>query len=88
MAFGTGSPHAARLLRQAVLKEREGLSARRGSKSHFATLVRNFRTGAALGTQLYPLVREVRDVARRWLDKRRSVTGYLVKDVRSEEKRS
>jgi zinc protease len=31
---------------------------------------------------------EVRDVARRWLDKRRSVTGYLVKDVRSEEKRS
>ncbi len=31
---------------------------------------------------------EVRDVARRWLDKRRSVTGYLVKDMRSEEKRS
>ena len=31
---------------------------------------------------------EVRDVARRWLDKRCSVTGYLVKDVRSEEKRS
>jgi len=31
---------------------------------------------------------EVRDVARRWLDKRRSVTGYLVKDTRSEEKRS
>jgi zinc protease len=31
---------------------------------------------------------EVRDVARRWLDKRRSVTGYLVKDMRPEEKRS
>jgi zinc protease len=31
---------------------------------------------------------EVRNVARRWLDKRRSVTGYLVKDTHSEEKRS
>jgi zinc protease len=31
---------------------------------------------------------DVRDAARRWLDKRGSVTGYLVKDVRSEEKRS
>jgi zinc protease len=30
----------------------------------------------------------VRDAARRWLDKRRSVTGYLVKDNRPEEKRS
>jgi zinc protease len=31
----------------------------------------------------------VRDVARKWLDKRRSVTGYLIKgDVRPEEKRS
>jgi zinc protease len=30
----------------------------------------------------------VRDAARRWLDKRRSVTGYLVKDTRHEEKRS
>jgi len=30
----------------------------------------------------------VRDAARRWLDKRRSVTGYLVKDTRNEEKRS
>jgi zinc protease len=30
----------------------------------------------------------VRDAARRWLDKRRSVTGYLVKDIRHEEKRS
>jgi zinc protease len=30
----------------------------------------------------------VRDAARRWLDKRRSVTGYLVKDTRPEEKRS
>jgi zinc protease len=30
----------------------------------------------------------VREAARRWLDKRRSVTGYLVKDARSEEKRS
>jgi zinc protease len=30
----------------------------------------------------------VRDAARRWLDKRRSVTGYLVKDPRHEEKRS
>ncbi len=31
---------------------------------------------------------QVRDAARQWLDKRRSVTGYLVKDVRPEEKRS
>jgi zinc protease len=31
---------------------------------------------------------QVRDAARGWLDKRRSVTGYLVKDARSEEKRS
>jgi zinc protease len=31
---------------------------------------------------------DVREAARRWLDKRRSVTGYLVKDARSEEKRS
>jgi zinc protease len=30
----------------------------------------------------------VRDAAQRWLDKRRSVTGYLVKDTRHEEKRS
>ena len=30
----------------------------------------------------------VRDAARRWLDKRRSVTGYLVKDTRHGEKRS
>ena len=30
----------------------------------------------------------VRDAARYWLDKRRSVTGYLVKEVRAEEKRS
>ncbi len=30
----------------------------------------------------------VRDAARRWLDKRRSVTGYLVKDKRPEDKRS
>jgi zinc protease len=30
----------------------------------------------------------VRDAARKWLDKRRSVTGYLVKDTRPEEKRS
>jgi zinc protease len=30
----------------------------------------------------------VRDAARRWLDKRRSVTGYLVKETRPEEKRS
>jgi zinc protease len=30
----------------------------------------------------------VRDAARRWLDKRRSVTGYLIKDNRPEEKRS
>jgi zinc protease len=30
----------------------------------------------------------VHDAARRWLDKRRSVTGYLVKDTRHEEKRS
>jgi zinc protease len=30
----------------------------------------------------------VRDAAKRWLDKRRSVTGYLVKDPRHEEKRS
>jgi zinc protease len=30
----------------------------------------------------------VRDAARRWLDKHRSVTGYLVKETRPEEKRS
>jgi zinc protease len=30
----------------------------------------------------------VRDAAREWLDKRSSVTGYLVKDLRPEEKRS
>ena len=30
----------------------------------------------------------VRDAARRWLDKQRSVTGYLIKDTRAEEKRS
>jgi zinc protease len=30
----------------------------------------------------------VHEAARRWLDKRRSVTGYLVKDTRPEEKRS
>ena len=33
-------------------------------------------------------VEAVHDAARRWLDKRRSVTGYLVKDTRPEEKRS
>jgi zinc protease len=27
---------------------------------------------------------DVRDVARKWLDKRRSVTGYLIKDTRRE----
>ena len=31
---------------------------------------------------------QVRDAAKQWLDKKRSVTGYLVKDVRPEEKRS
>jgi zinc protease len=31
---------------------------------------------------------QVRDVARRWLDKRRSVTGYLVKETQAEAKRS
>ena len=30
----------------------------------------------------------VQDAARRWLDKRRSVTGYLVKDTHAQEKRS
>jgi zinc protease len=30
----------------------------------------------------------VRDAAKRWLDKRRSVTGYLIKETRHEEKRS
>jgi zinc protease len=30
----------------------------------------------------------VRDAARAWLDKRRSVTGYLVKELRSTEKHS
>jgi zinc protease len=30
----------------------------------------------------------VQEAARRWLDKRRSVTGYLIKDTRPEEKRS
>jgi zinc protease len=31
---------------------------------------------------------QVREAARAWLDKRRSVTGYLVKDTRPSEKRS
>jgi zinc protease len=31
---------------------------------------------------------QVRDAARRFLDKRRSVTGYLIKETRAEEKRS
>jgi zinc protease len=33
---------------------------------------------------------EVRDAARKWLDRKRSVTGYLVKDTsgKVEEKRS
>jgi zinc protease len=31
---------------------------------------------------------QVRDVARRYLDKRRSVTGYLVKEAGREEKKS
>ena len=31
---------------------------------------------------------QVRDAARQWLDKRRSVTGFLIKDIRPEEKRS
>jgi zinc protease len=31
---------------------------------------------------------EVRNAARQWLDKRQSVTGYLVKELRPEEKRS
>jgi zinc protease len=30
----------------------------------------------------------VREAAQRWLDKRRSVTGYLIKDTRPEDKRS
>ena len=30
----------------------------------------------------------VRDAARRWLEKGRSVTGYLIKDAQPEEKRS
>jgi zinc protease len=30
----------------------------------------------------------IREAAQRWLDKRKSVTGYLVKDTRHEEKRS
>jgi zinc protease len=30
----------------------------------------------------------VREAARHWLDRRRSVTGYLVKELRAEEKRS
>ena len=30
----------------------------------------------------------VREAARRWLDKRRSVTGYLIKEMRSEDKRT
>jgi zinc protease len=33
-------------------------------------------------------VEAVREAARHWLDKRRSVTGYLVKDTRPEENRS
>ena len=30
---------------------------------------------------------QVHDAARRWFDKRRSVTGYLVKDAQTVEKR-
>jgi zinc protease len=30
---------------------------------------------------------QVRDAGKRWLDKRRSVTGYLVKDSQTVEKR-
>ena len=30
----------------------------------------------------------VQNAARTWLDKRRSVTGYLVKETRPEDKRS
>jgi hypothetical protein len=30
----------------------------------------------------------VREAARNWLDKRHSVTGYLVKELPSQEKRS
>ena len=30
----------------------------------------------------------VREAAKRWLEKRHSVTGYLVKETRHEEKRS
>ncbi|MFL6797602.1 MAG: M16 family metallopeptidase [Xanthobacteraceae bacterium] len=33
-------------------------------------------------------IETVRDAARRWLDKRHSVTGYLVKETKPEEKRS
>ena len=69
---------------------------RQRQSAHLGAMVRllagNRRDGRA-GPHLarpHPAVsaEAVRDAARHWLDKRRSVTGYLVKDTRPEEKRS
>jgi zinc protease len=65
-----------------------------------ATLARWFGGGMTTGSTVADILAwpdglkavtadQVRDAARKWLDKRRSVTGFLVKEVaRSEEKRS
>ncbi len=65
-----------------------------------ATLARWFGGGLTTGSTVADIVAwpdrlkavtadQVRDAARKWLDKRRSVTGFLVKEVaRTEEKRS
>ncbi len=65
-----------------------------------ATLARWFGGGLTTGSTVADILAwpdrlkavtpdQVRDVARKWLDKRRSVTGFLVKEiVRPEEKRS
>jgi zinc protease len=64
-----------------------------------ATLARWYGTALTTGmtvesVQTWPqriravTAEQVREVARRFLDKRRAVTGYLVKETRSEEKRS
>jgi zinc protease len=64
-----------------------------------ATLARWYGTALTTGmtvesVQTWPsriravTAEQVRDAARRFLDKRRSVTGYLVKETRTEEKRS
>jgi zinc protease len=65
-----------------------------------ATLARWFGSGMTTGSTVADILAwpdrlaivtadQVRDAARKWLDKRRSVTGFLVKEIaRPEEKRS